>query len=244
MLACLVKQRLGWWKCRACVGILRQAVAGSVQMLACLVKLWLSWWKCRAYAGLLGQAKVGLVEIYGLCWHAWSSRGWGGANVGPVLAYFGKLWLGWCKCWHAWASCGGVGGNVGPMLACLVRRRLGWWKCRAYVGMLGQAEVGLVEMKGLCSHTWASCGRVGANVGPMLACLGNMRLGWLKCRAYVGMLGQAEVGLVEMKGLCWHAWASCGRVGVNVGPMLPCLGKLRTGWFKCRAYICWHAWAR
>jgi hypothetical protein len=32
----------------------------------------------------------------------------------------------------------------------------------------------------------------------MLTCLGKMWLSWGKCRAYVGMLGQYEVGLVEM----------------------------------------------
>jgi hypothetical protein len=32
----------------------------------------------------------------------------------------------------------------------------------------------------------------------MLACLGKLRTGWFKCRAYAGMLGQDEVVLVEM----------------------------------------------
>jgi hypothetical protein len=73
---------------------------------------------------MLGQAADGLVEMWGLCWHAWAR----------------------CRAYAAWANCGRVGVNVGPLLACLGKQRLGWYKCRAYVGLLGQDEVGLVEL--------------------------------------------------------------------------------------------------
>jgi hypothetical protein len=74
----------------------------------------------------------------------------------------------------------------------------------------------------------------------MLACLVNVKFALWKCGAYDGMLGQAEAVLgqagyerpvlvrsvkpkpgtrVERSGFCWHAWASCGRVDGDVGPM-------------------------